>query len=248
MSDIHRHKITQQDFAAHIRNPDKHPKPEGIDEVRMQVYRDLFFNNISGLIKQTFPVLASLYQPPKWTRLIRNFYQKQHNQTPYFTEIADEFLEFLKQQPIDAKRPFVYELAYYEWLELALEKNPIKPVYHELEEQHLRKNIPVITPLIKAKSYHYPVHQISPDNQPTHSDRRHHLMVWRTKNQTIQFAQLNTLSLQLLTQLQQHELSGDQAIALVFKSNGIEANDQTIAFGRQQLDKWHQQDIIINIQ
>ncbi|KAA3639137.1 MAG: DUF2063 domain-containing protein, partial [Proteobacteria bacterium] len=170
------HKELQKAFAAHIRNPRRYPKPEGIDEQRMQVYRDLFFNNISSLIKQTFPVLATLYHPGEWSKLIRSFYQKQHNTTPYFTEIAGEFLQFLKDGHSDNTRPFLYELAHYEWLELSVEKDPRQVQFGEIKTQHLLTHVPLISPLVCAHSYHFPVHQIG--RIISHNHRKTRVTCW----------------------------------------------------------------------
>jgi len=248
MSDIRKHKATQEAFAAHIRNPSKYPIPEGIEEQRMQIYRDLFFNNINGLIKQAFPILKSLYPTEEWIDLIRDFYQKEHNKTPYFTEISTEFLQFLNQRPMDVNRPFIQELAHYEWLEMALEKDKNKPLYQAVDTQQLCDQIPMITPLIKIQSYQYPVHQIGPKYQPIESKGNNHLMVWRNRKQQIKFACLNKISTLLMTQLQLHKYSGQQALLNVFTDNHIDITEQTMAFGHQQLFKWHQQDIIINTQ
>lgn len=248
MSDIHKHKATQEAFAAHIRNPDKHPKPADIDDQRMQIYRDLFFNNINGLITQAYPVLSALYETKEWHNLIRDFYQKQNNKTPYFTEIATDFLHFLKDRPIDSKRPFISELAHYEWLEMELEKDMQKPNYQAVDGQQLRDKVPVVTPLISLHSYQYPVHQISKNYQPKQSEDLYHLMVWRNRNHRIHFAQLNDISKQLLTQLQKTRQCGQQAIVSIFKENGLKVTEQSVDFGLQQLLKWHQQDIIIRIQ
>jgi hypothetical protein len=248
MSDIRKHKATQEAFAAHIRNPNKYPKPDGVEEQRMQIYRDLFFNNVNGLIKQAYPVLSDLYETEEWHNLIRDFYQKQNNKTPYFTEIATEFLHFLKERPIDSKRPFIGELAHYEWLEMELEKELQKPDYQAVDGQQLRDKVPIVTPLINLHSYQYPVHQISKDYQPKQSEGLHHLMVWRNRNHRINFAQLNDISKQLLTQLLKTQQCGEQAIVSVFKKNSLEVTEQTVDFGLQQLFKWHQQDIIIGIQ
>ena len=40
----------QAAFAAHLRDPEAHPAPPGIEPRRMAVYRELFFNNIAGLL------------------------------------------------------------------------------------------------------------------------------------------------------------------------------------------------------
>ncbi|MEY3281450.1 MAG: hypothetical protein RL674_1435, partial [Pseudomonadota bacterium] len=50
----------QSAFAAYIRNPDLNPIPVGVRHERMAVYRELFFNNITGFLTANFPVLHRL--------------------------------------------------------------------------------------------------------------------------------------------------------------------------------------------
>ena len=40
----------QTAFAAHIRDPDRHEKPAGIEDRRMKIYRELFFSNVSSML------------------------------------------------------------------------------------------------------------------------------------------------------------------------------------------------------
>ena len=54
----------QKRFAAHLRDPQQQPAPPGIAPARMQVYRELYFNNIQSLLAANFPVIArSLGEP-----------------------------------------------------------------------------------------------------------------------------------------------------------------------------------------
>ncbi|MDH4254937.1 MAG: DNA-binding domain-containing protein, partial [Gammaproteobacteria bacterium] len=46
----------QYEFAAHIRDPDANPPPAGIEDRRMAIYRELFYNNLLSLLGSTFPV------------------------------------------------------------------------------------------------------------------------------------------------------------------------------------------------
>lgn len=248
MSDSHKVKDLQKAFAAHIRNPQRYPRPDGIDEHRMQVYRDLFFNNISALIKQTFPVLNSLYNSQQWSQLIRDFYQVQYNKTPYFTEIAGEFLLYLKQHSFDKTRPYIYELAHYEWLELKLQKATHQPEFKKIKPAQLLDKTPIISPLVQVHNYHYPVHQIGPQYQPQESQNITHLLVWRDRDYTIHFAELNTHSNNLLKKLQNHDLTGRNTILSVFAKSATMSEDKIIEFGHQQLLKWSHQDIIISTQ
>ena len=50
----------QYAFAAHIRDPEHRPAPEGIEDRRMAIYRELFFNNIRSLLARNYPVLRKV--------------------------------------------------------------------------------------------------------------------------------------------------------------------------------------------
>ncbi|RKZ79734.1 MAG: DUF2063 domain-containing protein, partial [Gammaproteobacteria bacterium] len=41
---------TQYQFAGHIRDPEHNPAPADIEQRRMAIYRELFYNNIEGFI------------------------------------------------------------------------------------------------------------------------------------------------------------------------------------------------------
>ena len=59
---------------AHIRDPENNKKPADVEERRMAIYRDLFFNNVDGFVSSAYPVLKSLYTEQAWQRLIRHFF------------------------------------------------------------------------------------------------------------------------------------------------------------------------------
>ncbi|MGI9199935.1 MAG: HvfC family RiPP maturation protein, partial [Woeseiaceae bacterium] len=109
-------------FAAHIRDPKHVPAPDGIEDRRMAVYRDLFFNNLKSLLSNMFPVLKKLHSSDDWARIIRRFMVVHRASTPYFLQLPREFLAFLENEyePRDNDFPFLLELAHYEYVELAL--------------------------------------------------------------------------------------------------------------------------------
>ena len=51
----------QYAFAAHIRDPEHVAAPEGVEDRRMAIYRELFFNNLKNLLSSTFPLLKKLH-------------------------------------------------------------------------------------------------------------------------------------------------------------------------------------------
>jgi hypothetical protein len=108
----------QYAFAAHIRDPKNVPAPEGIEDRRMAIYRELFFNNLQSLLANMFPVLKKLHSDRHWRHLIRKFMQRHQAKTPYFLELPAEFLAFLQNEyePGPDDFPFLVELAHYEYI------------------------------------------------------------------------------------------------------------------------------------
>ena len=87
----------QYEFAAHIRDPQHVAAPEGIEDRRMAIYRDLFFNNLKSLLSNMFPVLKKLHAPEDWARLIRQFMIVHRASTPYFLQLLQRYKEASKR-------------------------------------------------------------------------------------------------------------------------------------------------------
>ena len=106
----------QREFAAHIRDPSGTPAPGDVEDRRMSVYRELFFNNLRSFLETNFPVLRSLYDDAAWDMLSRDFFRDFRAQTPLFPEIPREFLRYLQdhRQDHESDPPFMLELAHYE--------------------------------------------------------------------------------------------------------------------------------------
>jgi hypothetical protein len=85
----------QQQFIAHIKDPETQPVLDGVEDRRMAIYRDLFFNNVNGFISSAFPVLKSLYHQSDWLVLVRGFFKNHDCHSPYFVDISKEFVDYL---------------------------------------------------------------------------------------------------------------------------------------------------------
>ena len=195
-------------FAAHIRDPENHAAPADVEDRRMDLYRQLFFNNIKRILASNFPVLRKLYDDEAWRQLARDFYTEHRCQTPLFPELPKEFLRYLQDQRKD--RPgdpaFLLELAHYEWVELALSMDE-----KELEDTEanstgdLLEEVPVLSPLAWPLSYRYPVHRIRPGFEPeAPPDEATHILVYRDRNYQVKFMHLNDVSRLLLNLLQEN--------------------------------------------
>ena len=244
-------KQAQIEFAAHIRNPELNPKPDAIEERRMAIYRDLFINSLSGLLSGSFPVIRSLFKDQDWLQLVRAYFKKEHNKTPHFPEIPREFVAFLKDhQLIASNKPFLYELAHYEWLELHLEKHSIEIVKDTggLDKYNLLNDIPVVSPLVRLNTYLYPVHQIKSSFQPQEAlEQPLFMVVWRDTDYRVHFTVMNPFSALLLEHLiNNSQLTGQQLLEQLADQHQHPDQQQFVQFGLQTLNQWFDQDIIIS--
>ena len=199
----------QYAFAAHIRDPQKAPAPEGVEERRMAIYRELFFNNLRSLLSNMFPVLTKLHSDEKWRRLVRRFMQQHQAHTPYFLQLPAEFLDFLQNEyePEPDDFPFLVELAHYEYIELALsiseETNDLESVDPDGD---LLAGVPVKSALAWAFAYRYPVHRISANYLPdAPAEEPVYLAVYRGSDDKVGFLELNAITAGLLNAIEENE-------------------------------------------
>ncbi len=201
----------QYEFAAHIRDPERNARPCDVEDRRMAVYRELFYNNVEGFLATGFPVLRSLYEDAAWHRLVREFFSSHRSKTPYFLEISREFVEFLQARgagrPEDP--PFLLELAHYEWVEVALSVSEDEPDRETIDpDGDLLAGRPALSPLAWCLSYHYPVHQISKDAIPERpGEQPTCLLVYRDRHDSIAFMELNPVTARLLTMIEERPTS-----------------------------------------
>ncbi len=249
---------SQRQFTAHIRNPDVNPGPADVEDRRMAIYRDLIYNNIEGFLDSGFPVLREVHSDAEWHQLVRAFIVQHQCHSPYFLEISQEFLSFLQQQTLDNDKPYLVELAHYEWVELALdcstEKFPDDESFAEgladkelldnqqdeqlLDCQLLDKH-PVVSPLAWNLSYQFPVHKISKDYQPTEAPTQPtFLVVYRNRADKVGFMESNAATSRLLTLLEgDSSLTGRQALAQLAEEMQAPDPQVILDFGLDLLKK-----------
>ena len=225
----------QFEFTAHIRDPENNPVPNEIPERRMAVYVELLYNNLEGFISAFFPVLHSLYDEESWEKLVRDFFANYRCHTPYFLEIAQEFLAFLqdKRDPNANDPPFILELAHYEWVELALDISEEVIDFNGIaHDGDLLEGIPVVSPLAWNLAYQYEVHRISEDYQPdAPGEQPTHLVVYRDTKDDVRFMEINPVTARLLQLLEDNDtMSGREAMSQI--ANELQhPNPETVVQG-----------------
>lgn len=196
----------QYAFTAHVRDPAGQPRPSDVEERRMAIYRDLFFNNVESFISNCYPVIRSMTADVDWYALVRDFYATHVSHSPLFSEIPAEFLAYLEQEKpaeLAPTWPFLLELAHYEWLELvaqiAEDELPEPAASDAVDADTLLK----LSPLAFVQAYQFPVQHISTTFQPNEAPAEPTtLVVYRNRTDKVQFLTLNPLSYQLLVALE----------------------------------------------
>jgi hypothetical protein len=152
-------------------------------------------------------VLHAILGAERWQCLARDFYRHHPCRTPLFLEMPREFLDYLgderEAQPGDPA--FLYELAHYEWVELALaiEEQELAGVAAD-PAGDLLEGVPVLSPLAWPLAYRFPVHRLSPDFQPAEPPADPSFYVARRdRRDQVGFLHVNAVTLRLVERLQQ---------------------------------------------
>jgi hypothetical protein len=240
----------QRRFAAHLRDPAVNPAPAGIEDRRLAIYRDLFFRNIDNFLRGFFPVLHSLYGEDEWLALSRQFFAQHPAQTPYFLQIAEEFLAWLENgfQPRPADPPCMKQLAHYEWLELALDvAEEDFPVGGFDADGDLLAGAPMPSPLAVLAHYDWPVHEVSAGNRDP-AARDTWLMVYRDRSEQVRFMEMNAVAARLFSLLQSPQgvgCSGRELAQMIAAELQHPEPAAVVAGAGQLLADWRAREVVL---
>ena len=240
----------QRAFAAHIRDPDHQPCPADVEDRRMAIYRDLFFNNVSGLLKANFPVLHKVLGDADWNSLVRDFLAEHRCRTPLFPELGQELLAYLAEARGSREHdpPFLLELAHYEWVETALSfsDDEADPSLADPNGDLLAGH-PLVSPLAWNLSYRFPVHRIGPDHRPEVPPAEPtHLVVYRNREDRVEFMQINAVTQRMLQLLQERPaLTGLDVLNAIAVELRHPKPEQVVAAGQALLEDLRTRHVIL---
>ena len=240
-------KSKQDEFAAFIRDPKNNPMPADVNGRRMDMYRELFFNNIEGFLSGNFPVLRKILDDQQWSALAQDFYAKHACQSPHFSQIPEEFLDYLQNERDSSKDfPFMLELAHYEWVEMAL-----SIAMEEVADDHLDNLLDqsvALSPVAWPLAYQYPVHKIGPAFLPLEApEQSTFLIVYRDRHDDVHFMEITPITYRLLEIIQEQEkpLAEDCLKQIARESN--HPNPELIVAGGLQILKGLAEKTIITL-
>lgn len=238
------------EFAAHLRDPDMFPAPEDVEDRRMQIYRDLFFNNICGFLAGGFKRLHACMGDSAWRELMRDFYRDHASHTPLFTKLYKEFVDYLhdERRPAPEDPPFLADLAHFEWVRLDLLLAPdVQPDTVVDADGDLLEARPLLSPLARALCYRFPVDEIHRYNQPiVPADAPIHFLAFRNADDEVKFVKLNVVSARLFELLDSRaELSGRSALDIIAGELRHPQPETVIEGGHAILSKWREMGVVV---
>jgi hypothetical protein len=242
----------QYEFTAHIRDPEKNTRPEGIEDRRMGIYRELLYNNIEGFVSRGFPVIRQLYNDENWHKMIRDFFARHKSHTPYFLEISQEFIDYLQneRQPQDEDPAGLVELAHYEWVELALHVSDDEISMDNINTNgNLLSQQPVFSRLAWPLAYQFPVHTMGPENLPVEAPAQAtYLVVYRNRKDEVHFLEINPVTARLIELLQENEsYTGLDAINCIIEEMNHPNPEIVQQGGEAALEELQQYGIILGV-
>lgn len=238
----------QERFAGHIRDPDGVEAPEGPEDRRLAVYRRLVFGNLSNLFAKNFPVLFKVIDAERWRALIREFLVRHRSSTPMFTEIGGEFVRFLEEEQPAGLPPFALELAHWEFLETCVRLAEADPGTVDCESQgDLLLDSPVLNPTLRLAQYEWPVHEISPTNQPDRPTGEPVILAaWRKPDDRPGFMRLNTVTARLLALIEAEPTrNGRSQLETIATEMQAADVDGVVQAGRAMLERLRERTVIL---
>jgi hypothetical protein len=239
----------QLEFAAYLRDPST-PKPAGLPEERIAVYEEIVFNNLLASVSACFPIAKAIAGVDSWRALVRSFMQQHSADSPIFRQVPAEFLDYMAHANTDvlhALPPYFLSLCHYEWVELAVVTAADLTQPSEIDARNklnvdLLNAYLVFAPGMQLLHYDYAVHHISPDNR-SDAARDTYLVVYRDVLDEVKFIELNAITHQLLTLLQQ-PMAAKQALAEIAVALGYADAAMLEGFGLEVLQDLLEQGLI----
>lgn len=246
---------TQYQFSHHLRSPEKVVAPDGVEDRRLKIYRDLFYNNVENFCSNSFPILRSLFTDKDWHQLTRRFFSEYHAESPYFKDISKAFLDFLNEDDFKVELPFdcMRELAHWEWMELSTysHESDILECPHDRNGDLLHQQV-VVSPLAFPLVYSFPVHKIGKSYLPEEApESPTFLIISRNRQDEVDFMETNAVTYRLLEIFQEFEasqnkqLTGLEALDILQKELNFPNPEALLEGGKSILDDFLERDVVL---
>lgn len=92
---------------------------KGFSNSSIGVYQKLVYTRYEEVIKNSLPLFIKHISQKKLTKTIEKF-MKDTPKTPFVWQIPNDFRKFVKKNKLFNDKKYLYELMYYDWIEIEL--------------------------------------------------------------------------------------------------------------------------------
>ena len=248
---VNQFQDVQNVFTQHMRDPEINAAPEGVEDRRLKIYRELVYNNIEGFIANSFPVLRKVIADEQWHDMLRDYVANHQAHTPLFPKMPQEFIQYLEheRERNSEDHPFLLELAHYEWIETSISMDSRDISVEGInQEGDLLDGIPIISSLAMPLAYQWPVHLIGPEFIPeTVPEQPTYIIVYRDKEHEVGFIELNPVSAKLIDACLNNttNMTGKGILLLIAEQLQHPNPDAVINGGLEIMQDFKNKDIIL---
>ncbi|QGM80616.1 DNA-binding domain-containing protein [Otariodibacter oris] len=210
--------------------------PEFEDKVqRLKVYMRLVRNNTFGFVDRCFTETQKHFSEDDWLQIKERFVQEGKAQSPYFQDIAGEFLLFCQNEKcVDDNLLHLMDFEYTQLLaEVSMDNVAKTGEWNE-------KTIMQLSPIVYLKEY--PVDFLS-HHFAEFIDNSHQVVIWRDSQFDVYYHSLSELDYWLLSYLKEQPDSLNQVIDNLAEIVG--SNIQAIELLKEIWKKWVDVGVIV---
>ena len=233
------------------------PAPAWIAPGRLQIYRELAFNNLRRALARSFAVSHSLLGEARWNALVAAFFKALRTSDPQLRRLPAEFTRWLEDAPAHEAPAWWIALCRYEQIELELAMADIElPEAPALQGEALVSGLlagrPRLSPLARLFESEWPVHRIDAafaaatrdDAQPPAGPRTQ-LVIWRDRADSVRFMELNALSARLLQALRDAPARSGREQLQQLAADISQAPEPVVEAGAQLLSSLYSREIVL---
>lgn len=195
---------TQQALAQAVRLGNASPLGENVAPARLAVYARLVRNNTLSFIDRCFVETPKLLNDEDWAEAKERFIREGKAHSPYFQDIAGEFLQFCQQIPLFS--PPILAVMDFEHTQLLAEV-AMENIPSEFEWD--KETIMQLSPLAYLKQYE--VDFLSSDFARIEAQASQ-VLIWRNAEFDVLYQPLDELDFWLLDYVQEQPCSYQQLI------------------------------------
>lgn len=240
-------------FTAYLRDPTGQPRPNGVRAKRMDIYKEIVFNNLFESVSACFPVAQKVLGKRAWLRLVRRFFREHAANSPIFRQIPEEFVSYVSKLNLNDESnlpEYLASLCHYEWVELQVSAmvDSNEPIIVSLQKINptgdLLAHKVAFTTSMQLLNYAYAVHKISPKYKPKEKINTQ-ILAYRNAEFQVKFVALNPVTFRLIELIQRHSNTGAQALATIAEELGHTQPTSVVEFGLEILNDLRAQGIIL---